>query len=156
MGRGPSSSRSWQRRERRPLYVATLAPWVDPRSSQLTISSLSSCPYPSRCASGGFVALMLNSPTAHPRSASYKAVLPTFRRVAASSTVSPLSMMSRARLSFSAVITGLRPPFRPRASAAARPARVRSRIRSRSNSPSARQRGERSACRRTWWYRSLR
>ena len=45
--------------------------------------------------------------------------------------------MLRARASFSGSMTGLRPPFRPRAAAAARPARVRSRIRSRSNCPSA-------------------
>ena len=67
----------------------------------------------------------------------YKAVLSTLSRVAASRTVNPLAINSRARLSLSFVITGLRPPTLPRAAAAAKPARVRSRIRSRSNWPSA-------------------
>jgi len=60
------------------------------------------------------------------RNASYSAVFPTLSRVAASRTVNPLPMMARARSSFSSVTTGLRPPFRPRAAAATRPARVRS------------------------------
>ena len=42
-------------------------------------------------------------------------------------------MMAHAHLRFSSVVTGLRPPFWPRAVAAASPARVRSWIRSRSN-----------------------
>jgi hypothetical protein len=49
---------------------------------------------------------------------------------------SPDSYISRATATFSALITLGRPPRRPRARAAARPAWVRSRIRSRSNSGS--------------------
>jgi hypothetical protein len=65
------------------------------------------------------------------------AVFPILRRVAASRTVSPFARSAFARSSLSAVTTGLRPPRRPRAAAAERPARVRSRMRSRSNWPSA-------------------
>src|SRR5208337_4352106 len=53
-------------------------------------------------------------------------------RAAASRTVNPCSIKARARRSFSAVMTGLRPPRRPREIAAFNPARVRSRIKSRS------------------------
>lgn len=69
--------------------------------------------------------------------AAYSDVLPILSRAAASLTFSPLLRSSRARCSLSAVTTGLRPPFRPRAAAAVNPALVRSRIRSRSNWPSA-------------------
>ena len=55
----------------------------------------------------------------------------------ASRAVNPLAMMVRARSSFSAVTTGLRPPFRPRVAAATSPARLRSCIRLRSNWPKA-------------------
>lgn len=57
-------------------------------------------------------------------SAAYKAVFPTFKRVAASRTVRPSSSRARARRSFSSFIDGLRPPLRPRLAAAAIPARV--------------------------------
>lgn len=70
-------------------------------------------------------------------SAVYRAVLLTLSRVAASRTLSPLAMCSRARCNLSAVTTGFRPPFLPRAAAAVNPALVRSRIKSRSNWPSA-------------------
>ncbi len=69
--------------------------------------------------------------------AAYREVLPILRRAAASRTFSPLAMWSRARRNLSAATTGLRPPFRPRAAAAASPALVRSRMRSRSNGTSA-------------------
>jgi len=82
---------------------------------------------------------MLTSPhwAAGGASAAYKAVFPTFNRVAASRTVRPNSSSARARRSFSSFIDGLRPPLRPRLAAAAIPALVRSRIRSRSNWPRA-------------------
>ncbi|WP_235538850.1 recombinase family protein, partial [Pseudomonas aeruginosa] len=60
-------------------------------------------------------------------SAVYRAVLLTLSRVAASRTLSPLAMCSRARCNLSAVTTGFRPPFLPRAAAAVNPALVRSR-----------------------------
>lgn len=44
-------------------------------------------------------------------SAVYRAVLLTLSRVAASRTLSPLAMCSRARCNLSAVTTGFRPPF---------------------------------------------
>jgi hypothetical protein len=71
------------------------------------------------------------------RRAEYRDVLPTRSLIAASRTDSPLAIMLRARASFSALTTGLRPPLRPRDAAAESPARVRSRIRSRSNWPRA-------------------
>jgi hypothetical protein len=60
--------------------------------------------------------------------ARYSAVFPTFTRIAASRTVRPLASKPLARVSLSDVTTGFRPPCRPRAAAAARPALVRSRI----------------------------
>lgn len=51
--------------------------------------------------------------------------------------VSGLPMAAMARRSFAAVILNFRPPVRPRARAAAKPARVRSAISSRSNSTRA-------------------
>lgn len=50
------------------------------------------------------------------------AVLPTFRRAAASRAVKPLSIRAEARFSLSEVTTGLRPPLRQRLAAAASPA----------------------------------
>ena len=67
--------------------------------------------------------------------AAYRAVLPILSRAAASRTFSPLAMCSLARCNLSAVMTGLRPPFRPRAAAAVNPALVRSRIRSLAQCP---------------------
>lgn len=56
-------------------------------------------------------------------SARYKDVLPTCRRPAASRTVNPFaSISSRALVSLADVMTGRRPPLRPRALATAKPA----------------------------------
>ena len=65
--------------------------------------------------------------------ASQGAVFPTLMRTAASRTVRPFLISIFARAIFSAVMTALRPPFRPRAVAALGPARVLSRTGSHSN-----------------------
>ena len=52
-------------------------------------------------------------------SASYKAVLPTLTRPAASRTFNPSAISTLARASFSGVTTALRPPLRRRAQARA-------------------------------------
>ena len=114
-------------------------------------ASLEALSRPSLC-SGGHVQ---ESGALAACNASYRAVFPTLIRAAASRTFRPLAICSLARCSFSGVTTGLRPPLRPRAAAAANRALVRSRMRSRSNWPKA-PNTERSAAHPMWWCRCFR